>query len=282
MLRPKRFTLIELLVVVAIIAILAAMLLPALGRAREVARRNVCGNNMRSVNLALSLYFDDFDGGQPLLSTYNTVAGCDTQEYLYFVLLAGYTGVPGMNTVPYQPGPGGRMWAYTASISDNRSGRKSAWFCPNEELYVTGFTNASANLPNALYTNYGTSYFNWDYQVQRNANPSSKDLYVPTCNMPYTSTRLYMGKILSRVKAPENASTFSHTGGTLRYTYMSIARVQNGWIDMSYNRGSTSHGNVLPNQFLDGHIEYIPYFEILDPTRYGPASSKPLWFLIDW
>jgi prepilin-type N-terminal cleavage/methylation domain-containing protein len=53
------FTLIELLVVVAIIAILAALLLPTLSAAREKARRAVCINNLRQLNLTMHLYADD-------------------------------------------------------------------------------------------------------------------------------------------------------------------------------------------------------------------------------
>jgi prepilin-type N-terminal cleavage/methylation domain-containing protein len=56
------FTLIELLVVIGIIAVLAALLLPMLGRARESARTIECMNNMRQLQLAWQLYADDHQG----------------------------------------------------------------------------------------------------------------------------------------------------------------------------------------------------------------------------
>jgi prepilin-type N-terminal cleavage/methylation domain-containing protein/prepilin-type processing-associated H-X9-DG protein len=61
-LMPGGFTLIELLVVIAIIAILAALLLPALGRAKQKADRLTCMNNQRQLTLAWVMYADENDG----------------------------------------------------------------------------------------------------------------------------------------------------------------------------------------------------------------------------
>lgn len=62
----RGFSLVELLVVVAIIAILASLLLPALARTMESARRTICVNNLNQLGLSLRMYADEHSGDWPL------------------------------------------------------------------------------------------------------------------------------------------------------------------------------------------------------------------------
>jgi prepilin-type N-terminal cleavage/methylation domain-containing protein/prepilin-type processing-associated H-X9-DG protein len=78
--RRSAFTLIELLVVIAVIAILMAILMPALSRAREQGKRAACLNNVKQMALAWNLYADDNDGkmvnGNTSLGTFNRDRAC--------------------------------------------------------------------------------------------------------------------------------------------------------------------------------------------------------------
>ena len=64
--RTRGFTLIELLVVMVIIALLVGLLLPALGRAREEARKTQCRSNLRQIGLAMNIYCNDNKGWTPV------------------------------------------------------------------------------------------------------------------------------------------------------------------------------------------------------------------------
>ena len=92
--RTAAFTLVELLIVISIIAILAALLLPVLGKTRESGRSTACLSNLRQLGLALQMYVQDNNNKLPVMfdAQVDTNAFPATNMAIMNIVLSNYLG----------------------------------------------------------------------------------------------------------------------------------------------------------------------------------------------
>jgi prepilin-type N-terminal cleavage/methylation domain-containing protein len=156
--RKRAFTLIELLVVVAIIAVLIAILLPSLGRAKETTRRTICAANLKAQGQAFALYSIQFNDSLPVFTpglVFAFAPPANPPTYIGWNGGSGRVTAPGLNwwwdeSIEF------RQVMFSAASGDlktmpNVSGVRKLFYCPSNPAQDI---DAMWNLPNAFVPGY--------------------------------------------------------------------------------------------------------------------------------
>jgi prepilin-type processing-associated H-X9-DG protein/prepilin-type N-terminal cleavage/methylation domain-containing protein len=245
--RPHRstFTLIELLIVIAIIAILASMLLPALQQAKQVAYRAVCANNQKQIYIAYNMYASDNDDAFTAIGSSGGGFANGQSTYPY-----GHWGQR-LGKLGYLGGPTGRNGPVMHSYADWAFDRWEIFKCPSEttEGAKEMFTPVG-DWTGAETTNYDNDFMNLSYAQNLSITYYPEGDYMRTERKGFSSPEL---------AGPSEASYIMDAprwnwGWSYPYYGADIDDPLSGnQDDYSYIWRHSSGANFL---YLDGHVRH--------------------------
>ena len=239
------FTLVELLVVLAVIGILAAILLPSLGRGRARAQAAACANNLRQVGLAFQLYLHDNSDTFPTSSPHSGL-GAQPEDWVWWQVAADPSGNFTMRD-PHRGSVIQQLGQYQARLlhcpaDRDADAREVLWKSnPSVEQYFYSYSlNAHSDAGMASFI--------------------SRDRALIILNKQ-TTIRNPSGKIM----LAEEKGAANDGPGT--------AVIDDGrWLPPGYPLTSrhARHANVT---MADGHVEAVPfdYADMKHPERYDPG-----------